>query len=79
MPECRPGMEESITQNLQNCAPNGLEMPATPTNRGWINRVAAVSRQFGAKLGELTKETKDYPLHRSVIPLGFCDGHCQAE
>ena len=42
--------------------PNGLEMPATPTNRGWINRVAAVFSpfgqnlsNFGVQLGELTR------------------------
>ena len=32
--------------------PNGLEMPATPTSRGRIYRVAA-PRQNGAQLGEL--------------------------
>ena len=30
-------------------APNALETPATPTNRGWINRVAAISKPKEAK------------------------------
>ena len=36
-------------------------MPATPTNKGWINRVAAISRPKGAKklkFGALTRDRK---------------------
>ena len=44
---------------LVRVRPNGLETSATPTNRGWINRVAAVSRQIGAQLVIFQKDVRN--------------------
>ena len=53
-----------------NWALNELEMPATPTNRGWINGVAAISRQKTAIFFKPFAYRYIIPCNRDLFFLG---------